>query len=79
MGRKLKFKPTITRVKLNPEQAVLTCTCYDASKLGTVSLSAKKASTRSCDSFRRLHYTKAGGTCDEIAVYSRSQAEFAQS
>ena len=29
MPRKLKFRPKITRVKLNPEQAVLTCTCYD--------------------------------------------------
>jgi len=28
MGRKPKFKPRITRIKLNPEQAVLTCTCY---------------------------------------------------
>ncbi len=28
MGRKPKFKPKITRVKLNPEQAVLTCDCY---------------------------------------------------
>ena len=28
MSRKLKFKPVITRVKLNPEQAVLTCACY---------------------------------------------------
>ncbi|MFH1902231.1 MAG: hypothetical protein ABIK26_08275, partial [Candidatus Omnitrophota bacterium] len=27
-GRKLKFRPEITRVKLNPEQAVLTCNCY---------------------------------------------------
>jgi len=26
--QKPKFKPEITRVKLNPEQAVLTCTCY---------------------------------------------------
>jgi hypothetical protein len=23
-----RFKPEITRIKLNPEQAVLTCTCY---------------------------------------------------
>ncbi len=30
MGRKLKLKPVITRVKLNPEQAVLSCTCFDA-------------------------------------------------
>jgi len=28
MGRKPKFRPRITRVRLNPEQAVLTCTCY---------------------------------------------------
>lgn len=26
--RKPKFKPEITRVKLNPEQAVLSCTCW---------------------------------------------------
>ncbi len=26
---KKKFKPVITRVKLNPEQAVLSCECYD--------------------------------------------------
>ncbi len=25
MGRKKKFKPIITRIKLNPEQAVLSC------------------------------------------------------
>jgi len=28
MPRKPKFKPVITRVKLNPEQAVLSCACY---------------------------------------------------
>ena len=28
MGRKPKFRPVITRVKLNPEQAVLSCNCY---------------------------------------------------
>ncbi|MBU1366214.1 MAG: hypothetical protein KJ711_00165 [Candidatus Omnitrophica bacterium] len=30
-GRRLKFSPEITRVKLNPEQAVLTCDCYNYS------------------------------------------------
>ncbi len=29
MSRKPKFKPVITRIKLNPEQAVLSCNCYD--------------------------------------------------
>ncbi len=26
--KKPKFKPVVTRVKLNPEQAVLQCSCY---------------------------------------------------
>lgn len=29
MSRKPKFRPVITRVRLNPEQAVLACGCYD--------------------------------------------------
>jgi hypothetical protein len=29
MPRKPKFKPVIARIKLNPEQAVLACTCFD--------------------------------------------------
>lgn len=28
-NKKPKFKPVITRIKLNPEQAVLQCSCYD--------------------------------------------------
>lgn len=28
MPKKIKFKPTITRIKLNPEQAVLSCNCH---------------------------------------------------
>ena len=30
MPKKKKFKPEITRIKLNPEQAVLSCSCYDS-------------------------------------------------
>jgi hypothetical protein len=29
MVKKPKFKPVITRVRLNPEQAVLACNCYN--------------------------------------------------
>ena len=29
MSRKPKFKPVVTRIKLNPEQAVLSCSCYN--------------------------------------------------
>lgn len=28
MSKKLKFKPAVTRIKLNPEQAVLACNCW---------------------------------------------------
>ena len=34
MPRKAKFRPRITRIKLNPEQAVLACSCYDTGGLG---------------------------------------------
>ncbi|MBN3038786.1 MAG: hypothetical protein JW869_05135 [Candidatus Omnitrophica bacterium] len=30
MAKKQKFNPQITRVKLNPEQAVLACACYNS-------------------------------------------------
>ena len=33
MPRKPKFRPTITRIKLNPEQAVLTCQCHTGSTM----------------------------------------------
>jgi len=29
---KPKFDPTVTRVKLNPEQAVLGCSCYNINR-----------------------------------------------
>lgn len=28
MGKKSKFRPKITKIKLNPEQAVLSCICH---------------------------------------------------
>lgn len=32
MPKKQKFNPEITRVKLNPEQAVLACSCYGTAR-----------------------------------------------
>ena len=32
--KKPKFKPRIARVKLSPEQTVLSCTCYQPGPLG---------------------------------------------
>jgi hypothetical protein len=48
MGRKLKFKPTITRVKLNPEQAVLTCGCYTTGGRWSGRASAGYGETTQC-------------------------------
>lgn len=28
----MRFKPVVTRIKLNPEQAVLTCTCWGSGR-----------------------------------------------
>ena len=37
MPQKTKFKPEITRINLDPEQAVLSCTCYSAGYYNTTS------------------------------------------
>jgi hypothetical protein len=42
---KPKFNPIVTRVKLNPEQAVLACSCYNARRVNTAASSS--ASMRS--------------------------------
>lgn len=51
MSRKLKFKPEITRIKLNPEQAVLECICYTAEKASTEATSKynNNTTTSYCD------------------------------
>jgi len=43
--RKPKFKPEITRVKLNPEQAVLQCTCYNT---GSCIAAGKRSTLQDC-------------------------------
>jgi hypothetical protein len=30
MSGKMKFMPVVTRIKLNPEQAVLVCSCWNS-------------------------------------------------
>jgi hypothetical protein len=34
--KKPKFNPIVTRVKLNPEQAVLACSCFNTRNAATV-------------------------------------------
>ena len=38
MPRKPKFEPEITQVKLNPEQAVLVCSCHASSTTSAASV-----------------------------------------
>ncbi len=40
MPRKPKFRPRIMRVKLNPEQAVLLCSCFSVGLQQTMSMFA---------------------------------------
>lgn len=47
MPQKLKFKPVITRIKLNPEQAVLACSCY-GSRLVWTRTGRRSAGTTIC-------------------------------
>ncbi len=35
-AKKPEFKPVLTRVKLNPEQAVLQCSCYSMNRAGDI-------------------------------------------
>lgn len=59
MSRKPKFKPEITRVKLNPEQAVLSCGCYNNGRTsgGTGGAHGQAyASTLYCVSGRVVRY-----------------------
>jgi uncharacterized FlgJ-related protein len=46
MTHKPKFNPVVTRVKLNPEQAVLACACYESGF--TASRAARGSSGRVC-------------------------------
>lgn len=34
MRKKIKFKPRVSRIKLNPEQAVLICDCHNGEGYG---------------------------------------------
>lgn len=54
MAEKNKFKPEVTRIRLNPEQAVLICLCYNTSR---------QVSMRSCT-------TKQFTTCDAEAKHT---------
>lgn len=47
MLNKPRFDPVISRVKLNPEQAVLACQCYSLRAYGVASTSSRRACIQS--------------------------------
>ena len=49
MAEKNKFKPEVTRIRLNPEQAVTICSCYNTYKAVTLRSCTTKQQT-SCSS-----------------------------
>lgn len=59
MSVKPKFKPVVTRVKLNPEQAVLVCSCYSGSYIWTTIASTRLGSAPKS-------YCAAGGSRDPV-------------
>jgi hypothetical protein len=61
MARKPKFKPIVTRVKLNPEQAVLACGCYNGGWNYTSTGFAFYSTLTACSTGRNLLVN--GSTC----------------
>lgn len=64
MGKKPEFKPKVTKIKLNPEQAVLSCDCYSDGNKYMGKTRIVRGSWRSgvvaCSSGRTVeHYTVA--------------------
>ncbi|MEW6075263.1 MAG: hypothetical protein AB1530_03045 [Candidatus Omnitrophota bacterium] len=65
MPKKEKFKPVISRVKLNPEQAVLVCSCYNAGLEYTTNVGTRY--TSACDAGLRTTRAYNCMLMDELA------------
>lgn len=61
MGKKPKFKPVITRVRLNPEQAVLVCPCWTGNVGSTNRKVADYCVTASRTTRTFCEFTTSGG------------------
>jgi len=62
----MKFKPVVTQIELNPEQAVLTCPCYANSRAYTGT--ARNVSNRVCRTVSR----NAMNYCSNVANAART-------
>lgn len=61
---KPKFDPIVTRIKLNPEQAVLACTCWSGRRKGTTTTNSRAVVVCRTNSKTRMcnRYTTANAT-----------------
>ena len=69
---KKKFEPVITRVKLNPEQAVLVCYCFSMGSNTTVSQSSNGPNPSTyftCVSGGKVRLTVYNSSCTANAGY----------
>lgn len=64
MPTKPKFKPVITMIKLNPEQAVLACSCYGRGRAYT----GRSWSRRSTVCYRNTRRTNYCSNYSNLAV-----------
>jgi hypothetical protein len=82
MSRKLKFKPKITQVKLNPEQAVLACVCYNQNYDYQNTTKAKYSTGESktlCDYWGVPRNTTTGIVCTQSTSTPLSSFKYAGS
>ena len=64
----MKFRPEITRVKLNPEQAVLSCGCYDVGEDNYLAASLfRNAIATVCKRNTKEYVTLSGDFCAAAA------------
>jgi hypothetical protein len=66
MDKKKSFKPVITKIALDPEQAVLTCTCWLSGyipRTGTANRAANVCTSRARTTAAYSRTTTSGGRC----------------
>lgn len=63
MAEKLRFKPMITRIKLNPEQAVLACGCFSRGLTSAAGVARNGTNTcRAKGLVNRIHNSSASNS-----------------
>ena len=74
MAKKPKFKPEIRRIELNPEQAVLSCSCYQTGwfqpdyTLGISTLNMFRSPCTYADT--GLKHNAGSGRCGDVGSYT---------